>query len=309
MIDWKGKKVLVTGGTGFIGSVLVEKLLSLGAELRIPIRAANYRALSKLRSQIEWVEGDLRSAEYCRQIVSGVNHVFHLASHRRNVEFHHTHAADVLAGNVDMSLALISAMKESPHAGVTFFSSANVPPEIDVVKLAQQETTDGYVLGKAIAETLWLTAAKQYGFPLLVVRPVGVYGERDTFNEEGNVIPSLMIKAEKDPELVVWGSGKQERVFLYAQDLVDAVFTLLDHDARNIQYVLPPELTTVGKLAIAIRDLVKPGLPIVYDTSKPEGGRSLAMLPPHPCLKNFQWTPLEEGLKRTYEGWKAKGKA
>ena len=150
---------------------------------------------------------------------------------------------------------------------------------------------------------------RQYGFPLLVLRPVGVYGERDTFTEEGNVIPSLMAKAEaaKD-ELRVWGSGKQERVFIYAQDLVRALLTLLDHGATGIQYVMPPDTVTIREVAEKIRDMVKPNLKLVFDTSRPEGQRSLAVLPNHPCLKDFEWTPLQDGLWNTYEGWKSKGK-
>ena len=206
-----------------------------------------------------------------------------------------------------MTLALTRALKESPVPSV-FFSSANVPPKIDVVHLAQQKTADGYVLGKAVSETLWLTASRQFKFPLLIVRPVGVYGERDTFTTESNVIPSLMVKAETEKELVVWGSGKQERVFLYVHDLVKVVFELLDHSADGIQYVMPPEPTTVAHLADLVRKIVKPSISIVFDKTKPEGSRSMAVLPPHPCLKTFAWTPLEEGLRRTYEGWKAKGK-
>jgi nucleoside-diphosphate-sugar epimerase len=206
-----------------------------------------------------------------------------------------------------MSLALTQALKDYPHAGVTFFSSANVPPEIDVIKLAREESADGYVLGKAVAEALWFTAEKQYGFKLLVVRPVGVYGERDTFTVDGNVIPSLMVKAqEATKELTVWGSGKQERVFVYCPDLIQAVFRLLDHDARGVQYVLPPDTVTISQVASIVCDLIRPGLRIVSDTSKPEGKRSIAVLQNHPCLADFPWTSLREGLQRTYEGWKGK---
>ncbi len=309
MINWKDKRVVVTGGTGFVGSVLVESLLDRGAIVRVPIRSENYRSLSKLRAKIEWVEGDLRDEEYCRKLIMGVDHVFHIASHRRNVEFHHDHSADVLVSNIEMSLALLKALKDYPHAGVTLFSSANIPPEIDVIRLAQESSTDGYVLGKALSEALWLISSRQYGFPLLVVRPVGAYGERDTFSEDGNVIPSLMVKAEKDPTLIVWGTGAQERVFLYAPDLVAAVLRLMDENASGIQYVLPSEVVTVSKLATMIRNLVKPDLAIVFDPTRPEGKRTIPALPMHECLRKFPWTPLSEGLKKTYEGWKAKSKS
>jgi nucleoside-diphosphate-sugar epimerase len=138
---------------------------------------------------------------------------------------------------------------------------------------------------------------------------VGAYGERDTFTEESNVIPSLMVKAEKAKEsLVVWGSGKQERVFLYVHDLVAALLRLLDVDAQGIQYILPPDTTTVKNLATLIRNIVRPDLPITFDKTKPEGSRSVATLPLHPCLEDFPWTPLRDGLYNTYEGWKAKAK-
>jgi len=308
-VDWKKRRVLITGGTGFIGSHLAEELLDRGAFVRMPIRAQNYRSLSKRRADIEWMEGDLRNSTYCEKLVGDIDYVFHLASHRRNREFHRDHCADVASGNVEMSLALIRALAERPTTAVTFFSSANVPPQIDVIELAREEETDGYVLGKAIAEALWLTAARQRGFPLLIVRPVGAFGERDTFTTDSNMIPSLMVKAEKaNGALEVWGSGKQERVFLYAPDLVRAVLALLEHGASGIQYVLPPEPHTVADVARMIVEIVRPGLRLSFDSSKPEGHRTLATLPLHISLKDFPWTPLKEGLKMTFEGWKAKGK-
>lgn len=303
--DWKGKRVLVTGGTGFIGSFFVEYLLDHGAKVRVPLRAQNYRCLSNRRAEIEWLEGDLREASYCADLTRDVDEVFHLAASRRNVEYHHKRPSDVINDNVRMTLALLDGMREHDRViPVTFFSTANVPPTMDAIAIAQSDALDGYILGKAMCCMLWLAASKQRKFPLLILRPVGVYGPRDTFTEEGNVIPALMVKTRSAKEhLSVWGDGSQERAFLYVEDLVKAVFTLHDNDVKGIQYITSSDVVSVKELSERIRDIVRPDLPIVYDTTKTVGGRTIPVLPVHDLLKQMKWTPLQEGLEKTYEDW------
>jgi nucleoside-diphosphate-sugar epimerase len=305
-MNWSGKKVLVTGGTGFIGSFLVEALLERGAEVRVPIRSENYRSLSARRSEVEWVKGDLRDPAYVMTLLEGVDDVFHLASCRRSAEYHRKKASDVLIENVRMSAAFIEAMKELEiKPPVTFFSTGNVPLRFDPLQLSQGEEVDGYVLGKALCEVMWFTASRQRGFPLLIVRPIGVYGPRDTFATDGNIVPALMTETrDADSELVVWGSGEQERAFLYVEDLVAATLALVDAGAQDVQYVSSPHVVSIAELSGMIRDLVRPGLPIRFDASKDVKERVEAAAPLHASLQGFSWMPLDEGLRRTYESWK-----
>lgn len=303
---WNGKKVLVTGGTGFIGSFLVEWLLDRGASVRVPLRAQNYRALSSRRGEVDWMEGDLRDPAYCSRLVTGVNHVFHLAGCRRNSEFHRKKSSDVACENVRMTLALIEALKDvgAPTA-VTFLSTANVPPAIDTVELSQREKVDGYVIGKALCETLWLMAGHQRSFPVLIVRAVGAYGPRDTFSDDANLIPALMLQArDNNDAMTVWGDGSQERAFLYVEDLIGAMMQLTEASITGIQYVTTDDVITVKKLAELIRDTVKPDLPIQFNPKKEVAERAKPHLPVHPLVASYPWTPLAKGLKRTNAWWK-----
>lgn len=303
---WKDKRVLVTGGTGFIGSFLVEWLLDQGAIVRVPLRAQNYRALSSRRAEVEWMEGDLRDPAYCTQLVTGIHHLFHLAGCRRNTEYHLKKPSDVANENVRMSLALLEALKEAPvPIPVTFLSTANVPPAIDTVELSQREKVDGYILGKALCETLWLTAGHQRKFPVLVVRAVGAYGPRDTFSEEANLIPALMLQARDSKDaMTVWGDGSQERAFLYVEDLVRAMTLFTEEKVTGIQYVTTEDVVTVKELAELVRDTVRPGLAIQFNPQKEVAERAKPRLPMHPLLQSMEWTPLEKGLKKTLKWWK-----
>ena len=303
-MQWRNRTVLVTGGTGFIGSYLVERLLAEGAKVRVPIRAKNYRALSARRADVEWREGDLRDGDYCQALVAGADHIFHLASCRRMPDDHRNRASDVLNANVAMTLGMLEAVREHGPIPTTVFSTANVPLDTDIIALARAEEVDGYVLGKAMSEVLWLTAQRQRPFPLLIVRPVGAYGPRDTFNEEANAIPSFMVKARAaKASLELWGTGEERRAFLYVEDLVDAVLSLIAADATGIQYISSPEAWTVRELAEGIRDLVHPGLPVHFDSSHAMSPRIIP-LPMHPALRSFPWTPLSDGLQRTYDWWR-----
>jgi nucleoside-diphosphate-sugar epimerase len=305
--SWEGRHVLVTGGTGFIGSFLVEYLLDHGARVRVPIRAEHYRALSSRRGEVEWLDGDLRDPDYCADLLDGIDEVFHFASSRRTSEYHEKRPSDVLNDNIRMTLALLDGLKEKElKIPVTFCSSANVPPTLDVIALADAHTVDGYILAKAICESLWLTAARQRHFPLLIVRPVGVYGPRDTFNEDANLVPALMVQArDAEDTLVVWGDGSQERAFLYVTDFVSAIFTLLGKGVEGIQYITTNHIVSVRTLSEEIRDLIRPGLPITFEPAKTVGDRAIPVLAVHPVLESFAWTSLHDGLASTYRTWNA----
>ncbi len=291
-MNWQERHVLVTGGTGFIGSFMVEALTRLGATVRISSREGSKKKITN--KNIELMVGDLTDPAFCKVLTTNCDFVFHLASHRKNVAYHHEHRDEVAEANVAMTKALIGAL--DPEVPVVFFSSANVPAN----GFNEAECKDGYILGKARAEALW----KASGVPLLITRAVNVYGPRDYFAADGNVIPALIVRAaEAQEKITVWGSGKQERAFLYVEDIAPAVFQLINSDAGDVAYLYPSEQIAIKDLATQICDLVQPGLDIEFDTSKPEGALRHE-LPPLPVgLQEFPWTSLDEGLSKTVDWW------
>lgn len=301
-IDWSRECVAVTGGAAFTGSVLVERLLARGARVRASIHNTT-GFLEPMKADIECVEGDLRDPAFADRFLSGTTRVFHFASVRKNVAYHRQHCAEICAGNVQLSLHL-SAVCAKRSLPVVYCSSATVAH----VDLAAAAPRDGYVLGKCMSELLWSLNAEQYGFPFLAIRPVAIYGPRDVFLPEGNVIPSLLLKAlSASGTIDVWGSGNVLRSFVYVEDVVDALFVLLDANASGVQPVSSPETVTIRRLAELIRDLAAPGALLSFDASKPEGA-SLKDIPVlHPSLAGFSWTSLENGLRKTLDWYRSRG--
>lgn len=303
-MDVSGKTIVVTGGTGFIGSFFVEALLDRGATVRIPMRSQNFRALSERRSEIEWVEGDLRDSDYCTDLLRGADLVFHLAACRRSPEQHRKKPADIAISNVRMTLALLDAQRELGGIPSVFFSTANMPQGVDVLAIAQQEVVDGYIMGKAMCESLWQVASKQQDFPLLIMRPIGIYGPRDTFKEDANIIPALFTQSRDAAEaLTLHASPDQERAFLYVEDVVDATLRLLEHDVWGTQYLTSGEVVSLEDLAGMIRDLVNPELQIRIEQGKQAAFDRTVPPDVHPILRKSAWTPLQDGIRKTHEAW------
>lgn len=303
----QGKHVLVTGGTGIVGRCLIEELCLRGAKVCASQRKdKSGSAPTFLHQNVTWIEGDLHDDTFCKKLTQGMEMVFHLASSRKNVAEHRKEPELFIQENVAMSLALTEAIKVTLTVEkIIFVSTANIPPDFSLAILLSGEDLDGYVVGKAAAELLWQDLALERELSLLIPRPVGIYGQYDRFAEESNAIPSLIYKAHTNKEeLKLWGDGMQRRSFVTVNDLIAALFHLLENGVTGIQYIAPPEVVSLKKLAEMIRDIVNPALPIVCDISKPTGQKVFPEFPLHPLLRDFPWTPLKVGLKETYEAWR-----
>ncbi len=305
------KNVLVTGGTGILGRRLIEELVTRdkSVNVRASYRKEGSGSAPRLEHErVEWLMGDLGDGEFCAKVCKGMDTVFHAAAFRKNVAYHKEHAPEVLSENVRMSLALVHGVRQTPSIKkLIVLSSANIALEQRIKEIATTPEYDGYVVGKLIAEMAWTALAGERSLPLLIARPVGIYGEHDRFDKDMNIIPSLLSQTrERKDSITLWGDGTQERPFLFVDDAVKSLLVLADNGVTGVQYIGPPEAVPVKRIAEMIRDLAAPKAKIICDTTKPSGRKSLDLPPLHPLLKNFAWTPLQTGLKKTFMAWSAR---
>jgi len=311
---WNQKKVLVTGGGGFIGSHLVERLLEQGSKVRVVGRSEKPINLINCLKRIDYVKADLSKMEDCLKVVHGMHVVFHLASEVAGIEYNVAHPAEMFKTNTLMNLNMLEVSRIENVEKYQCTSSicvypryCKVPtPETEGFKDDPEPTVLGYGWAKRVAELQAKFYAKEYGMKIAIIRPTNAYGPRNDFSSEtSHVIPALIRKVYESNDIVtVWGSGNQIRSFIYVEDLARAMMEVTEKyaiaDPINIG---TDEEVTIKDLAYLILRLSGKNLPIRFDLTKPEGqSRKFADI--SKAKEKLNWKPkftLEEGIEKTIE--------
>jgi nucleoside-diphosphate-sugar epimerase len=281
--EWDGRRVLVTGGCGFVGSYLVEDLLALGAEVRVldDMSSGTRDNLAHL-SEVEVVEGDLRDPGVARASAQGVDVVLHLAARAYGMLRSMENNADVLRDNSLMALNVLDACVEAGTDRVLMVSSscvypddAPIPtPELPVNTGLPESVNEGYGWAKRLLEIQSRYIHDKHGLPIAIVRPFNAYGGRYRWTgEASHVVPSLVKKVlDRNGPVVVWGSGLQERDLLHARDFALgfrlATECAVDCDPINLAGGTVVRLTD---LVHEIADLANLEIEVELDRSKPDG--------------------------------------
>ncbi len=320
---FSGKKVVVTGGSGFIGSHLVEQLLNLGAKPRVISRQKDPLFLRHLKSQVEVVNCDLADASATLESFRGSQVVLNLAAAVAGLEYNMKHPASIFQNNLTTFFNSIKAAHDLKVERFLVTSTAcvyprhcSIPtPEEEGTKDEPEPTNSGYGWAKRMEEYLGAQYAKEYGLSVAIARPYNAYGPRDNFDpESSHVIPALIRKAFEttDGILKVWGDGTHSRSFLYVDDfargLIETAARYPMADAVNIGAF---EEVTIGETAKMVAEYVgelreskiqiefqKAGLTgqprRMCDTTKAEK-----------LLDYRAKMPFKEGLKKTIEWYAA----
>lgn len=306
---WKGKRVCVTGGAGFLGRFVTRRLEERGAgEIFVP----------------RYEEYDLVKPEDVKRALadSRPHLIIHLAAHVGGIGANRERPAEFFYDNLMMGVQL---MHEAWKMGVEKFVAIGtvcaypkytpVPfREEDLWNGYPEETNAPYGLAKKMLLVMAQAYRQQYGFNAIFLLPVNLYGPGDNFDlQTSHVIPAMIrkfleAKETGQDEVVLWGDGSPTREFLYVEDAAEGI-------VRAAEAYNSPEPVNLGSgYEIRIRDLASliaslTGFTgrIVWDTSKPNGQPRRA-LDTSRARKAFGFearTGFEEGLKKTIEWYRA----
>jgi len=304
---WENKRVLVTGGAGFLGSHLVEKLRKRGCQNVFVPRNRDYNLVE--------IEAVKRVYQDSRPDI-----VIHLAARVGGIGANRAHPGKFFYDNLMMGVQMMEIGRQCDIEKFVVLGTVCAYPKYTPVPFKEENLWNGYPeetnAPYGLAKKMFLVQAqayrKQYGFNAIYLLPVNLYGPGDDFNPRGShVIPALIKKCvdaidNGDDHIVAWGTGQASREFLYVEDAADAI--LLATERYN-----KPDPVNIGTgFEITIKHLVElitklTGFKgkVVWDTSKPDGQ-------PRRCLdtskaeKEFGFKAkmdFEEGLKRTINSY------
>ncbi len=267
---FRNKNVIITGGTGFIGSHVVEQLLLLNSNPIIFSKSLNKNYLSAVIDDIEILEVDLFDKNKINNSIKRADIILHLSASVAGIEYNSKHPATIFKDNLEMFMNTIDAAAKSDNVErFLVTSSACVYPrhctiptkEEEGVKEEPEPTNSGYGWSKRMEEYLGQKYNEEFGLSVAIARPYNAYGPRDNFKKEmSHVIPSLIKKAfeSNSGELQVWGDGTHSRSFLYVDDfargLIEVAARYPKADPINIG---ADEETTIKELAYVICEKVE----------------------------------------------------
>jgi GDP-D-mannose 3',5'-epimerase len=323
---WAGRRVLITGGAGFMGSHLARHLVGRGCAL---VRCVDDMSRGRLAhlvpvlSSVELVDGDLRNPTVCRRVAEDIEVVFHLAARVGGIGYYLERPGEVLLDNVTIDANMLRAALQAGVERYFYASSAHVYPgrlqrTPDAPALREEDAEPAapdlaYGWAKLLGERQ-IRAVIAEGRPLIaaIARLIGAYGENQDIDlATGSVIPVFCRRALEYPAhgpFVVWGTGRETRSYCYVGDVVEGIRRMVAKGTAP-GLVGPLNLgrdgrVTIGEIAETVVRLAGKEIAITYDPSRPTVVWGQACDCTRAAAELDGWrapTTLEEGLGRVLD--------
>jgi GDP-L-fucose synthase len=302
---WQDKRVIVTGGAGFLGSFLVEKLQQRGCRNIVVPRSKDY---------------DLRDRDAIVRLYKEArpDMVIHLAAVVGGIGANRVNPGRFFYDNAIMGIQLIEYARQLGVKKFVALGTICAYPKFTPVPFKEDELWNGYPeetnAPYGLAKKMMLVQAQsyraQYRFNAIYLLPVNLYGPRDNFDlETSHVIPALIRKCVEAKqagrgEIVLWGDGSPTREFLYVEDAAEGILLASErYDGDQPVNLGTGQEIRIRDLAALIADAVGFEGTIVWDTSKPNGQpqRCLDVSRARECFGFEAKVPFREGIRRTVD--------
>ena len=301
------KKVVVTGGAGFIGSHLAEELARRDYRVIIldDLSTGKVENIEDLlgKENVEFIKGSITDLPLLRELFRGVDYVFHqaaLPSVPRSIE--NPQASHEV--NVSGTLNVLLAARENSIKKVLYTSSSSVYGDIPTLPKKEDmvpHPLSPYAVTKLAGEYYCQVFHQVYGLPTVCLRYFNVYGPRQDPNSQyAAVIPSFIKRALEGNPPIIFGDGEQTRDFTFVKDAVEASILAVESDARGLFNIAQGERITINELARLVISIVGKNMEPVHQEPRPGDIRhSLADIS---LARAFGYEPrcsLKEGLRET----------
>ena len=307
--SFKGKNVLVTGGTGMIGRAVVDILVNTGAYIKVV-------SLDKitLHPGVDYIYGDLCDFNFCKEVTRDINYVFHIAGIGASVQAAKSKMASHFVPMLMMNTNILEASRLSGVERLVYTSSVGAYSDAAIFKESEYAIASAPMdfagWAKRMAESQIMAYKEQYGLDTYsIVRPSNVYGIGDNFSpEQSLVIPSLMYRIlnGEDP-LTVWGDGSAVRDFIYSEDCARGIVLALYHGTNSgfVNLGIGGEGVSIKELVETLNDFIP--FEYKFDVTKPTGVKKRVMdMNLAKELIEFEPTvSLRDGLERTWNWFKS----
>ena len=313
MEHWKNRRVVVTGGGGFLGSFVTEALQKAGCENVFAPRSKEY---------------DLRESSHLERLFADFkpDTVIHLAAVVGGIGANRESPGRFFYDTAIMGVQIVEYARRHHLEKFVCIGTVCSYPKFTPVPFQEdslwngypEETNAPYGLAKKMLLVQLQAYRQQYNFPGIYLIPVNLYGPRDNFDlNTSHVIPALIRKCvearnQNLPSITVWGTGSATREFLYVEDAAEAIVTATE------KYDKPDPVNIGSGGEISIRDLVeliKDAVgykgDVVWDRSKPDG-QPRRMLDTSRAVEEFGWrakTSFTAGLRKTIDWYEAHSKS
>ncbi|MFC1606533.1 NAD-dependent epimerase/dehydratase family protein [Candidatus Latescibacterota bacterium] len=316
MTDFTNRKVLVTGGTGFIGSALVKRLVKDGVDVRVldnDLRGAASR-LDDVSDSIDLVQADIRDASAVSAACSGMEAVIHLA-YLNGTEYFYSKPDLVLDIGVKGMVNVIDGCRNEGIKELFLASTSEVyqtPRTIPTDESAELSVPDplnprySYGGGKIISELMTINYGRKYFDRAVIFRPHNVYGPNMGWE---HVIPQFSLRMKKvaekssgkSVEFLIQGSGKETRSFVYIDDFIDGVMLLLDKGEHlGIYHIGTMDEITIAQAAVEVGRYF--GKDVTVIPGELLKGGTLRRCPDITKMKDIGYSPkisFQDGFART----------